>query len=497
MTDSQIQLDVNAHNGSALPVRHVAIRVLNDSDNTIYYSYHSVLPPGVTFNNLGELHGDDVFHDHYRTSMTFTDSSGKRWKRDPAGKLGPLPDKFTLYSGVDVKKGLDRYRKLFREQFSLEVEVNTSHSGHGLREFFGSKRYEGGKCDAIVGPHDWLGTFRARSLLRSIPIPHVVPKDFLTREAFETFRAAEGSVESYGVPLAYDTAVLFINRKLYQGEIPKSVPEMFRAGRACRHAGEDDVNIPGVSVSMGERLHEGDPFMMWPLLASLGGYLFEPQGDDAWLPSANALRAPQLAEALIALQGIAREYPESFDPRTTHATARQIFSEGSTPFHIDTAGARSEMKCDFEPELAPVPIESEIARPGLSLIYAFYFRDIPSPENPGNQDFERNEYTRNGEDFLHYHLGSRIVCSQLSGDLGMPVVSRSGLVDEGAYAAVVQQCCSNSRPMPSLPNMADVWRILGELINQCVSTSGDSRSVRAALDVAADNMDGALGVSKR
>lgn len=153
----------------------------------------------------------------------------------------------------------------------------------------------------------------------------------------------------------------------------------------------------------------------------------------------------------------------------SHGRARKLFTGGHVPFHVDVSGARAEMACDFDLELTAFPASASVQRPGLSLVYGFYFRSMPFDWSMAGSQTDRGDYVRNGEDFLHYHLGSRSLCSSLSAALGMPVVSRSGLVDEGDFAAVVEAACRNSRLMPSLPGMPAVWSTLGELIGVCTS----------------------------
>lgn len=474
--EDSIELEIVIQNSSTLPVRHVSVRAVNDGDRTVHVAYHPVVAPGVALTTHQTLIGDEVWCEHYRTSATFTDSRGVRWQRDTAGGLRRLPSEFSIYSGVDLKDGLSRYKNLFKQEFALDVRVDTTYAGAELRSFFTSTLYDGRACDAIVAPHDWMGQFLDASLIRPIPVPNSTSRDPLVKEALEAFSVG---LASNGVPLAYDTAVLFINRSLYKGATPGSVQGILAAGReSVRAAGGRG---PGLSMSTGERPNEGDPFMMWPLLAGLGGFMFKPDSDSSWRPSASALREGNLRLALTKLQDLARKYPEEFQAETAHREAREIFAAGSVPFHIDVSGARVEMDCEFEVELVPMPVPSDqVTRPGLSLIYGFYFRRMLVESWDPTSGAAKGDYARNGEDFLHYHLSSRAVCASLSTELGMPVISRSGLVDEGVFAAVVRDACQNARPMPNLRSMGDVWSVLGKLVSGTVRQKSVSHTVRQA-----------------
>lgn len=294
-----VEFSVAVRNNSELPVRHLMVRVINDADALVHFAYHQVVAPSITLWSSEEIQDEDAWCDYYRVSLTFTDSGGRRWHRSPAGKLQQLPSKFTVFAGVDVRRGLADYRDRFRDEFSLEVDVDTDRGGTDLRRFFSSTDYYSSKCDAIVGPHDWLGHFRERSLLAPVPVPRASPRDPLIREAFEVF---DVGAESAGVPLAYDTVVLFVNRDIYAGELPESVESLFAAGHRCVSANKRGPSVPGVSLSMGEHPGEGDPFMIWPILTSLGGFLFEPEGASAWIPSERALQSEGLFSALMRLQ---------------------------------------------------------------------------------------------------------------------------------------------------------------------------------------------------
>jgi hypothetical protein len=126
-------------------------------------------------------------------------------------------------------------------------------------------------ADALICPHGWIGDLFSRDLIE----PAVVSAEH--RDAFPGWALSALTVGDrlHGLPTTTDTAALIRNTRLV-ASAPTTLDEMAATGRVLREAGRVTEIF---TVRVGER---GDPFQIWPLFNSAGGWLFGRTPDGGW-----------------------------------------------------------------------------------------------------------------------------------------------------------------------------------------------------------------------
>jgi arabinogalactan oligomer/maltooligosaccharide transport system substrate-binding protein len=151
----------------------------------------------------------------------------------------------------------------------LKVAVQTV--ANDLQTSFVTANQAGNGPDIVMGAHDWIGNLVQNGAISTVQLP-ADAKDTTLSVALD---AMQYNGQTYGVPYAVETLVLFANKKLTDTPEPKTFEELVEAGTA---GGADNV----LSLPVGE---EGDAYHMEPLYTSAGGYLFGKDSEGSYDPT--------------------------------------------------------------------------------------------------------------------------------------------------------------------------------------------------------------------
>ena len=376
----------------------------------------------------------------YRVSLRFTDAGGVRWIRDEYGALKQLDPRLAIWTSPEIARGLAPFTSEFLATYGVTPSFDTSLIESELeRHFLEASDDPGAECpDIIVGVHDWIGNLVMHDAIEPIVLTEGYRVEFQDPRWTLDALSFEGRV--YGVPSSLDTVALFRNLDLAPC-LPESIEQLLEVGNSLVAAGVvDDV----LSVSVGP---SGDPFLVWPLISSAGGWLFGRRDDGSWDSSVLGVNSPETIAAFEKIRtlgalGILRSNVDG-------ARAMETFLAGETAFLLATSGAVSLARARgirFAVSAVPPFAGCAVPHPFVA-VYGFFI-------------------ARNGRnrliaaDLAPDYLSRPEVVEQFGKSLH--VVPRRVLPAMDPAIAALHQLCCEGVPMPSFAEMRDVWSLLGE-----------------------------------
>jgi arabinogalactan oligomer/maltooligosaccharide transport system substrate-binding protein len=167
------------------------------------------------------------------------------------------------------------------EQNDLRVNVQTVSKD--LQTVFVTASQAGKGPDLVMGTHDWIGNLVQNGAIDPLQLTDD------TRAAFNelSITGVTYNGQVYGIPYAIENVVLFRNTDLAP-EAPKTMEELVAKGKELKASGKTS-EIMALPVGP-----NGDPYHMYPIYTSAGGYLFGKgqEGDYNPKDSGSASRAP-------------------------------------------------------------------------------------------------------------------------------------------------------------------------------------------------------------
>jgi len=286
--------------------------------------------------------------------------------------------------------------------------------------------------DVTVGAHDWLGSFIVNGVVDSVDLGDAAA-DF-EKVALEAF-TYDGQL--YGLPYALETVAVVRNTALAPERTPDTFDQMIEVGRAAGTKLPFVVNTAGTT---------GDAYTYYAFQTSFGAPVFQ-QTEDGSYTSDIGMAGPegQAFADWLGANGMAGTGLFSTD--WTYDIANQEFADGNAPFTVAGPWAISTFTdAGIDVAVDPVPSAGgQTARPFVG-VQGFYVSAQSSNALLANQFLVNYLSTPKAQKAL-YDADPRIpalssVAAQVATD---PVTA-------GFLAA-----SQNGTPMPSIPEMGDVW----------------------------------------
>jgi arabinogalactan oligomer/maltooligosaccharide transport system substrate-binding protein len=319
----------------------------------------------------------------------------------------------------------------------LKVAVQTV--ANDLQTSFVTANQAGNGPDIVMGAHDWIGNLVQNGAISTVQLPSDA-KDTTLSVALD---AMQYNGQTYGVPYAVETLVLFANKKLTDTPEPKTFEELVEAGTA---GGADNV----LSLPVGE---EGDAYHMEPLYTSAGGYLFGKDSEGSYDPEDLGVGK----EGSIAAGEKMKELGEKGVMKTsiTGDNAISLFTDGKAAYLISGPWAIADIKkakIDFA--LSAVPgfegMDKAVPFAGVNGFYA-----AANGKNAGN-----------AQTFLADVAGTADLAKAMFAKNELPPVNKDLqkelAADNPEMAEVAELAEKNAEPMPAIPAMGEVWKPLGQ-----------------------------------
>jgi arabinogalactan oligomer / maltooligosaccharide transport system substrate-binding protein len=428
-------------NASETPVYQATLSVVNVHDPDVGERFElTVVPPTDVAqfypSRLGRAQDSTADTPDYRVEMSFTDSTGTRWIRDPQGRLYEVFPELTIWADTQRTRILDQFTQSFLASHQVDVHFHTLPI-ETLRSDFLAAVKAGETPDVLVGPHDWIGNLVAHQAIEPISLP-------TRRRAAFTERALDAMTYGgrlYGIPYAADSIALLRNLELAP-QAPATLEELLSNGRSLCAAGR--AREPFV-VQVGT----GDGFYVYPLYTSAGGRLFVEAADGRWDPTAVA--GEGTVNAFARLRMLGEQGDGILRREIDRDKAIALFTRGETPYLVCAPWGIGEARAAGMPvAVSPVPPFAGGA-PARSLVafHGFYLAST-----------SRNKSV--AQDLISHHMTRTEVAMALYAAQPRTPALRSALdkvLASDAASAIFHRQVEAGDIIPSDPEIVDVWNV--------------------------------------
>jgi arabinogalactan oligomer/maltooligosaccharide transport system substrate-binding protein len=372
-----------------------------------------------------------------RVKLSFTDAAGVRWLRNEYGLLTQSIPNLCVMADVRRTAVLGQFEEDFRSTYGVRVTFKKSPRDYPQESHVSDLKSRG--IDAVICPHDWIGNLVAQRVLE----PTVLCADH--RNAFPAWALSALTVGNrlYGLPTTIDTVALFRNTKLAPRR-PATFDELLTMGQDLKKA---DLVTEVLALRVGER---GDPFQVWPLFSSAGGWLFGRTSDGQWDPARIGLGTPESIAAFERLRELGEAGIGVLRRSIDREAALNLFATGRTAFLISTSDGLEPARA------AGIPVAVSAVPPfvggkeasAFSLVHGLVMASLGTN-------------TVIAHDLFADYLSHADVMTALSVGTVGPVA----MAETASKDTEIQQLftlCESAVAMPAFPEMKAVWRVLEE-----------------------------------
>ena len=339
---------------------------------------------------------------------------------------------------ADEKKAgaLQDAAKAWGEKNGMTVAVQSV--ANELQTSFVTANQAGNGPDIVMGAHDWIGNLVQNSAITPVQLPG----DAKDKLAPIGLKAMMFNGQTYGVPYAVETLVLFANKKLTDMPKPASIEELVKAGKA------KGAQL-ALSLPVGQK---GDAYHMEPLYTSAGGYLFGKKSDGSYDPSDLGVGKEGSIAAAEKMSQLGKE--GVLKTSVTGDNAISLFTGGKAAYLISGPWALADIKkakIDFE--LSPIP-GFQGMKPAVPFagVNGFYIAS-------------KGKNVVNAKQFIKDVASSSDIAKQMFPKNELPPVAldlQKSLASANPEMVTIAQLAEKAEPMPAIPAMANVWEPLGQ-----------------------------------
>ncbi|MGC0141984.1 MULTISPECIES: sugar ABC transporter substrate-binding protein [unclassified Pseudactinotalea] len=317
----------------------------------------------------------------------------------------------------------------FTDETGIEVELVVKNF-EDIRADFLAQVPTGEGPDITVGAHDWLGSFIVNGVVDSV--------DLAGNEGQFEDVAIEGfsyDGQLYGLPYALEAIALIRNTELAPDPVPADFDEMIELGR------EIGTNYPFVINTGGA---DGDAYNYYAMQTSFGAPVFEQNPDGSYTNEVGMGGDGGYAFA----EWLGERADEGvFSTDWTYDIAVQEFADGNAPFTINGPWAIADFTgAGVDVAVDPIPSAGgETAAPFVG-VQGFYVS-------------AQSENALVANDFLVNFIATPEAMTALhEADPRIPAFTEvAEQVAEDEVVAGFLASSQNGAPMPSIPEMAEVW----------------------------------------
>ncbi len=256
---------------------------------------------------------------------------------------------------------MEEIAQQFGEENGVTVEVQSI--AENVQSQFVTAAQAGEGPDIVMGAHDWIGNFVQNGAIDPIQFS---PQQL---EAFNPL-AVEGVTfngQVYGVPFAVENVVLFRNTDLAP-EAPATIEDLVVTGQAAVDSGQATEVL---ALPVGE---VGDPYHIYPLFTSGGGYLFGQNPDGSYNPADFGLGSPGSIEAFQRIGALGETGAGVLKRSITGENIVNLFGGGDAVYMLSGPWNLAPLAdTDVNFEISPVPgfADAGPARPfvGVQAMY--------------------------------------------------------------------------------------------------------------------------------
>ncbi|MNB77057.1 Cyclodextrin-binding protein precursor [compost metagenome] len=337
----------------------------------------------------------------------------------------------TIWESKEERAFAEEVSKQFTEKYNVPVKIEevapTDQAGR-----FAQDGPSGLAADVGVIPHDNLGKAVAASL--------ILPNDVFAEETKKnnteaSITGASYDGELYGYPRAAETYALYYNKSLVK-EVPKTFDDVINFSKGFTDKSKNKYGI---------MWEVGNLYFNYMFVGTTGGYFFGDNGtnkDDIGLNNAGAL------EGLKEYQKLKEVLPvKSGDINPD--IKRSLFNSGDVAMDINGPWELAGYKAALGDNLGVAPIPTVNGKTSITL--------------SGIKIFVVNAYTQypNAAKLYAEFASSKESQLVLNKTIGSIPTNLEALEDpqikNDPYISAFAEQAKNSQPMPSIPEMGNVW----------------------------------------
>jgi arabinogalactan oligomer/maltooligosaccharide transport system substrate-binding protein len=365
----------------------------------------------------------------------------------------PKPEagaKLKIWESKDERAFSDEMAKQFTAKYNVPVEIEEVAPTDTVTRL-STDGPSGLGADVILFPNDHLG----RAVTGNLVLPNDIFGDEVKKANVDS--SIQGSSYNntlYGYPRAAETYALFYNKSLVK-EAPKTFDEVIAISKTLYNKSQNKFGL---------MWEAGNFYFSFPFIASNGGYLFgknETDKDDIGVNNDGAISSMKVYLSL----------KEILPVKTADITPdikRGQFGTGDVAMDINGPWELAGYKKALGDKLGVAPIPSINGKPAVSFsgIKAWYVSSFSKYPNAAKL-FAHFASTKEAQLTLNKLVGSVPTNKEAQND---PQIKNDPFI-----SAFVQQF-NTSIPMPSIPEMNNVWSPLGAALTEIWDNGKDIKT---------------------
>jgi arabinogalactan oligomer/maltooligosaccharide transport system substrate-binding protein len=315
--------------------------------------------------------------------------------------------------------------------------------------------------DLVLGAHDWIGNLVQNGSIDPVQMTDQVKSLFNPI----AIKGVTYNGQIYGVPLAVENVVLFRNTDLAPTP-PNTIEEMVAAGKALKASGKTSEIF---ALPVGQT---GDPYHIYPLYTSAGGYLFGVGANGDYDPKDLGVGKPGAVTAFEKIAALGEKGQGALKRSITGDNLLSLFTTKKVAFMISGPWQLAELKkASIKWDISPVPgfAGAQPAKPFVG-VQALYVAS-KGKNKAIAQEFATNFFPQTDVAVALYQADPR------------PPALLSALEQVQATEpnmAKVLDAGKGGDIMPAIPAMATVWDPLGKAEAAIIGGAAVPSTVAAA-----------------
>lgn len=354
-----------------------------------------------------------------------------------------------IYDSKDEMAFTNEIVKQFEEKYGVKVKVEELAPPDQVGRLT-TDGPSGLAADVLIIPHDHLGNAATSGLLLA---NDVFGEETTKNNTESSIIASTYDGTLYGYPRAAETTALFYNKSLLP-EAPKSFDEVIAFAKTY-----NDVKNKKYALMW----ETGNMYFNYPFISSAGGYLFGNNGtnkDDIGLATDGAIEGLKVYQSLVEILPI-----KSGDINPD--IKRGLFNTGDVAMDIngpwELAGYKEALGDNLG--VAPVPTvagKTAITFSGMKIWVVNSFTKYPNAAKL----FAEFASSKDAQLLLNEKVGS--VPTNLE-------ALESDQIKNDPFVSAFAEQAKNSQPMPSIPEMSNVWSPVNAALPEIWNNKADPK----------------------
>ncbi|MEC0241005.1 maltose ABC transporter substrate-binding protein [Paenibacillus dokdonensis] len=364
-----------------------------------------------------------------------------------------------VWESKDERAYTDEIAKQFTAKYNVPVKIEEVAPTDQVTKL-SQDGPSGLAADVVIFPHDNLG----RAVEAGLLLANDTFKDETTKNNTEaSIQGVTYDGTLYGYPRAAETYALYYNKSIVK-EAPKSFEDVIAFGKTFTDNAKKKYAI---------MWETGNMYFNYPFIATTGGYIFGKNGtdkDDIGINNEGALESLKVYQELKSILPV-----KSGDINPD--IKRSLFNSGDVAMDINGPWELGGYKKALGDNLGIAPIPSIGGKTAISFsgIKAWYVNSFTKYPN-ASQLFAEFASTKDAQLLLNEKVGSIPTNNE---------ALEADQIKNDPYVSAFAEQAKNSQPMPSIPEMGNVWSPVNAALPEIWDNNMDPKT---AMDKAAQQI---------